>query len=243
MYFDIHSHILPYVDDGATDMDDATQLLKMAKENGISTILATPHFYPSEDVLDDFLRKTKNTFKLLNEKIENLGLPKVYLGCEILYFQGLGRADSLSTLTLNGSKYLLIELSSYDINKYLFEDLTRLKKRGYIPIIAHFERYRKAKGFKKLFSFVKSNGIIVQINTITLLTPKYLRFLKKVLKSGIFCVLASDAHSLKNRPPLFKSVLDIVKEKLGNKYHEELINNSQKLEEKITGEDIGEQKP
>lgn len=238
MYFDIHSHVLPGVDDGAIDIENSVELLKMAKENGISTILATPHFYPTEDALDDFLSTAKNAFKLLNDKIKNLDLPEVYSGAEILYFRGLGNADSLHTLTLNDSKYLLIELTGKDINKYLFEDLIQLKKRGYSPIIAHIERYTNSKGFRKLFKFVRANNIKVQINTITLSSAKHLRFLKKVLNSGIFCVLASDTHSLENRPPLFKSALDIVKEKLGNKYYEMLIKNSQKLYTKIiTGED------
>ncbi len=237
MYFDIHSHILPGVDDGAKDMQNSIELLKMAKENGISTILATPHFYPCEDVLEDFLSTTTNAFKLLNDEIKNLDLPKVYFGSEILYFRGLSNADSLHFLTLNNSKYLLIELTGKDINKYLFEDLIRLKKRGYTPIIAHFERYISSKGFRKLFAFVKANNIMVQINTISLSSTKHIRFLKKVLRSDIFCVVASDTHSLENRPPLFKSALDIVKQKLGNKYYEMLIKNSQKLYTKIiTGE-------
>ena len=65
LYFDIHSHILPEVDDGATDIDNAVQLLEMAKENGISDILATPHFYPSEDSLEAFLTRTKNAYNKL----------------------------------------------------------------------------------------------------------------------------------------------------------------------------------
>ena len=243
MYFDIHSHILPFVDDGATDVDNALQLLAMAKENGISHILATPHFYPSEDSLEAFLTRIQNAYNELNEKIGDRELPKIYLGSEILYFIGIGTAENLFALTLNGSKYLLIELAGSDINKYLFKDLSELKKRRYIPIIAHFERYTKSKGFKKLLSFVKANGIIVQINTIALTTPKYLRFLKKLLKHNVFCVLATDAHSLDKRPPVLNSALNVIKQKLGNKYHDTLIKNSQKLYKGIIGEDIGEQKP
>lgn len=238
MYFDIHSHILPGVDDGATDMQNSVELLKTAKDNGISAIVATPHFYPTEYSLNEFLSTGKNAFELLNEEIKGLDLPKVYFGSEVLYFRGLGDADSLHVLTLNNSKYILIELTGKDINKYLFEDLIRLKNQGYIPIIAHIERYTNSKGFRKLFKFVKTNNIMVQINTISLSSAKNLRFLKKVLRSEIFCVVASDTHSLESRPPLFKSALEIVKEKLGNKCYELLIKNSQKLYNKIIGEDI-----
>lgn len=242
LYFDIHSHILPEVDDGATDIDNAVQLLEMAKENGISDILATPHFYPSEDSLEAFLTRTKNAYDKLNEKIENKELPNIYLGSEILYFIGMGTAENLFALTLNGTKYILLELGGSDINKFLFKDLAELKKRNYVPIIAHFERYIKLKGFKKLLSFVKANGIIVQINTISLTVPRNLRFLKKLLKNNIFCVLATDTHSLDERPPVLNSALDVIKQKLGNKYHDRLIKNSQKLFKKIIGEDIEEQK-
>ena len=242
MYFDIHSHILPFVDDGATDIDNSIELLEMAKANGISDILATPHFYPSEDSLEAFLTRTKNAYDKLNEKIENKELPNIYLGSEILYFIGIGTAENLFALTLNGSKYILIELIGPDINKYLFKDLRELKKREYIPIIAHFERYIKLKGFKKLLRFAKANGIIVQINTIALTMPRNLRFLKKLLRNNVFCVLATDTHSLDERPPILNSTLNVIKQKLGNKYHDSLIENSQKLFKKIIGEDIEEQK-
>ncbi len=238
MYFDIHSHILPNIDDGAKNIETAIKLLEMSKENGITHILATPHFYPDSDSLDEFLSKTQGLYEKLNNEITNLQLPKVYLGCEILYFIGIGQADNLEKLTLNGSKYILIELDFRDMNSFLFEDLEKLADRGFIPIIAHAERYHKGRGFRKMLRFAKKNKMPIQINAASILSKHYKRVIKGILRSGAFCVIATDAHSIKNRPPLSKTALEEVKKSFGEKYYRILNNNAQTLYKNIIGEDI-----
>lgn len=241
IYLDIHSHILPKIDDGAKDTATSIKLLEMSKDNGITHIIATPHFYPSFDVFDDYINRAKNAYNKLNDEIKGKDLPKIYPGCEILYFVGIGRADGLEQITLNGSRYILIELDYSDMNSLLFDDLECLKSRDFIPVIAHFERCYKENGYRRMIKFVKKNKIPVQINASTVLNKRYKRFIKSILKSDIFCVIATDTHSITNRPPLLRDALKEIKESYGEEYHTKLVNNSQKLYKKIIGENIEKQ--
>lgn len=239
MYFDIHSHILPGIDDGAKDMKESVQLLKMMKKSGISTVLATSHFYPIQVNLEGYLEATNKAYQELKEEVENKKLPQIYLGCEMLYYKGIGNSDVLKELCLNKSKFLLLELTDFDINDNLFEDILNLKKNAdIVPIIAHIERYCYAHNFKKFLKFVKENNIPVQINTDSVMLRNCNRVLKTIFKNDIFCVLATDTHSVDRRPPLMKEAYVYVRDNFGAQYRERLVKNAKKLYQEIIGEDI-----
>ena len=127
MLFDIHSHILPSVDDGAQSEEEALELLKIMQSQGITHILATPPFYPSEDSFADFAAAANQAFELLKQKSEKLNLPKIYLGCEMLYFEGIGSSESLRKLCLNNSEFLLLELTDECIDETLFADIIKIR--------------------------------------------------------------------------------------------------------------------
>lgn len=232
--FDIHSHILPAIDDGAKDLDESLELLKMMKDDGISCVLATPHFYPQDTDLSEFLKESRLAFKKLKQKIENTDLPQIFLGCEMLYFDGLGNSESLGKLCLNGSNFLLLELTDYSINDRLFENLENLiKQSGIIPIIAHIERYCKAKNYKKLINFVIENKIPVQLNAASFFVPIFKRPLKKLLNSTAFIVLGTDTHSVDMRPPRLTEALNFIEKKYGVDCKNKLIKASVLLYKKI----------
>ena len=234
MFFDIHSHILPAVDDGAADLKESIQLLKIMKSQGITSILATPHFYPSEDNFSDFINSVGVAFESLKKEAKKRKLPNIYLGCEMLYFEGIGRSESLSNLCLNGSEFLLLELTDECINNKLFEDIQLMRNNlGVTPIIAHVERYFMAKNYRKFLKFLKTERIMVQINASSVLIPAYKRTIKKLLKSNLFCLIATDSHSVESRPPMLEPALNAISEKYGEEYKQRLIQNSNILSEKI----------
>lgn len=234
MLFDIHSHILPNVDDGARSEEEAIELLKIMKAQRITHILATPHFYPSEDNYSDFHSLTKNVFLQLKKQIKNLKLPKIYLGCEMLYFEGIGNSETLKNLCLNNSGFLLLELTDECITESLFEDIIKIRDNlGLTPIIAHVERYFKAKKYRKFIKFIEKENIIVQINASSVLIPFFKRTIKRLLKSNIKCVIATDTHSLDMRPPMMDSALKFIRNKFGEESYSHLIKNSEYLYDKI----------
>lgn len=239
MFFDIHSHILPNVDDGAKDMEESVALLKMMKKNGISTVLATSHFYPDQTNYDVYLDVTKSVFSELKGYTKNKGLPEIYHGCEMLYYKGIGNSEVLDKLCLNGSKYLLLELTDFDINEGLFEDILKLKNnQKIIPIIAHIERYYRAKNYKKLLGFLEENKIPVQINAASVMIKPLKRTLKNIFSRNIFCVIATDTHSVSERPPLMSEAYVYIRDNFSPDLRERLAKNSKRLYKEIIGETI-----
>lgn len=231
---DIHSHILACIDDGAKDLEESVNLLKMMKNDGITHVIATPHFYPQDTSLEEFLSTAELSYKKLISKISGLDLPEIYLGCEMLYFDGLGNSDSIYNLCLNKSEFLLLELTDYSINDRLFSNILSLtQKAGIIPIIAHIERYCKAKNYKKLIDFVVENNIPVQLNASSFFVPIFKRPLKKLIKSNVITILGTDAHSTDLRPPKMQEALEFIEKKYGSEYREKIINNSEFFYNKI----------
>lgn len=225
--FDIHSHILPAIDDGAKDLDESLKLLELMKEDGITHVMATPHFYPQDTNLDSFLQASVSCYNKLNKEIKGRALPQIFLGCEMLYFDGIGNSTSLSRLCLNNSRFLLLELTDHIINDRLFKNLTILTEQvGIIPIIAHIERYCKAKNFKKLLEFVIENNIPIQLNTESFFIPFFRRPLKKILKSDAIIILGTDTHSVDLRPPKMKAALEFIEKKYGKETKEKIIGNA-----------------
>lgn len=234
MLFDIHSHILPCIDDGAQSIEESLDLLEMLKSQGVDYVLATPHFYPLDDDFQDFAKSTALAFKNLETKLDEKNLPKVFLGCEMLYFDGLGESESLHNFCLNNSNFLLLELTDACIDETLFENIRKMRTNSNItPIIAHIERYFKAKNFKKLIKFIAEEKIPVQINAASVLIPFFRRTIKKLIRSDIVCILGSDAHSVDMRPPLLCPALDFIKEKYGDEVYNKFIETSNDFYKKI----------
>ena len=111
MFFDIHAHILPFMDDGASSVEESLDLLEALKEQGITDVILTPHFYPQIDSLEDFKEDLTNSYKELFSEYNKKDLPKLYFGCELLYFAGMGDSELLEEFCLNNSKFLLLELT------------------------------------------------------------------------------------------------------------------------------------
>lgn len=238
MLFDIHSHILPAVDDGAKTIEDSLSILAAMRRQGITDVIATPHFYPHSDNLEDFINKTQSALLELKKAADDQNLPNIYLGCEILYYSGISKVSSLENFTINDSNYLLLELNPYIINKTLFNELLYLKEqRGIIPIIAHIERYYKSRSYKLLLEFIEENNILTQINASSFFAKRYNKVLEKLFLSDLVTYIATDSHSLDGRPPLMRRALEIISVKYGEEAKLKLIDNANDLFKKITGKE------
>ena len=233
MFLDIHSHILHNIDDGAPDLSSAIDLLQTAYNQGITDVLLTPHFYPMCDALEDHKQTANANFNELKNAIKNRPVPNIYLGNEVAYYKGIGKATLIDQLTLNGSRYILLEPDFSLSNKNLQADVLQLLERGFIPIIAHIERYYKESGFRDFLRFLKANSILTQVNATSFFSPCYTKVLKKLIKNDIVTFLASDTHSKDVRPTLIKPALDRIELLYGTATKQKLIDNSQQLYSKI----------
>lgn len=230
---DIHSHILPAVDDGAIDVETSLKLLKMCKEQGITDVIATPHFDASFNNIDEFQYIVAQALDELNDATDG-DLPNVHTGCEVYYFKGIGKSQGIKPLTLCGSRYILLELPNTTIDNTILKDITDLSDvLGLVPIIAHIERYANEKGFKELLKLISKGVAYAQINAPSLLDSPFRRTVIKLIKNGMVSFIATDTHSVVHRPPMLKEALDVVAQKFGDEYRDMFIKNTDYLYRQI----------
>ena len=145
MIFDIHCHILPNVDDGAKDGKTTKRMLQRAVEEGIDAIVATPHY--SCEMEDEEIEQIRQKFLMIQKWWKEKEPDKeLYLGSELYYSEGLIAAlERGAALTMNGTRYILVEFPIYLNFQNIKKAVQKLLYAGYIPIIAHVERYERMK--------------------------------------------------------------------------------------------------
>ena len=201
---DIHCHILPGVDDGAKSEEESLALVRMAAEQGFRKLIATPHGslqFPNEDP-----EKLKDLFQKLKEKIrKELPEMELYLGQEIFYTEAVPeKLEKGKLLSLAGSEYVLIEFGPHTSWSEMYRGLRNVRLCGYVPILAHAERYpvlRKQDYIEELLD----SDIRVQLNYRSVgggWTDETARWCKKQLKKGNISFLGTDMHSTAHRPPV-----------------------------------------
>ena len=224
------------MDDGAKDIDASLRLLSMMKEQGITDVIATPHFDANSDNLDDYLLKIHDAKNLLTAASKGLDLPTFYLGSEVYYFQGIGKSAGIRALSLCGSSYLLLELPIHTIDEKMINDILDLRETlGIIPIIAHVERLYGERGFKKLCNLFANGSAHAQVNAASVLKGSYRKITRKLIKSGLITFIATDAHSPDGRPPVMDQAMKQITTDFGIQRKKMFIANSDKLYQKIVG--------
>ena len=163
---DIHTHILPAVDDGAEDLNMSLLMLLRAKEQGITRIFATPH----SSAFDEHPKEVLEAFQNLYGKAAQM-FPEIhlYLGCEV-YCEADRMPEVLEKLrsgeypTMNGTKYVLMEFSRWVQPEAAVPCVKALLEAGYIPIIAHMEHYRYLQNNMRLVQQFRELRAKIQLN-------------------------------------------------------------------------------
>lgn len=212
-WVDFHSHILPGMDDGSESLEMTEKMLLTGKENGICTIVATPHFYPTEEDPDLFLErraKCAEELKKLYSSGEKKGLPEIYLGAEVAYFPGIGKSRQMPRLCIQGTNLILVEMPFEKWKKSVIDDVVCLKMRqGLQPIIAHFERYisyQSPNAIKKLVE----EGLFIQTNASSMLTHRSASMVMRQIKKGNVHLFGSDCHNCDSRPENLEKGLNVL---------------------------------
>lgn len=234
-FLDVHAHILPGVDDGARDIETSIKLLEMLKEQGVTHVIATPHFYPDVDNAEEFAELTNQKYYELKKEIENKELPTIFMGCELRYFSGIGKSSAIRQFVIRGTDYLLLELPyGAPITKTMLQDIIDISERqGLMPILAHIERYAKVPGFKKLLKLIPEGYALAHFNAGGILLKESTRVCEKLIKAGVVSFMASDTHSPRSRPPQIKEALDYITGRLGKSAANRLVIKSNKLLEEL----------
>jgi protein-tyrosine phosphatase len=230
MFTDIHTHILHNIDDGPENFDQSKELLNKAIQNGTKNLIATPHFYATKHSFDERLKIAEDRFLQLKTFIEQNKIPvSVLYGFEVRFFEGISRVDSLAQLSINKSKILLLELEPMPITEKIANEILDISCAGYTVVLAHIERYVKAPGFKLIKSLINDGEVFAQSNASSFISGSIQRQTFRLLKEGLISFVASDMHSLENRPPNLMEAYDLIQKKFGSEIKEQLVLNSQEL--------------
>ncbi|HSZ24336.1 MAG TPA: CpsB/CapC family capsule biosynthesis tyrosine phosphatase [Cytophagaceae bacterium] len=198
---DMHSHVLPMLDDGADNIETSLVLLSELQKIGYKKLIATPH------IMGDFFKNTPQTIFPRLEELKKLAKEKglsIELEAAAEYYLDEWFMDRLSKnekLLTFGDNYLLFELSYINPSAYVDEAIFILKSQGYKPVLAHPERYTFWHGNTKVLKEIHDKGVILQIN-INSLTGYYNRGAQKMAEElidmGIVEMLGSDCHGMRH---------------------------------------------
>ena len=231
--FDIHCHIVPSVDDGAGSLEEALKILQMEYDQGVRTIICTPHF--RRKMFETPLSKIREQFKVLRAAAWEMNKElRLYLGCE--FHVNMEMIPSLKAhrgYSMAGSRYVLAEFSGSTEVSYIRERLYSLLSNGYKPIVAHIERY---ECMRKDIDFVEDMidmGALMQVNADSLIGKEGFgakRYCSKLLQAGDIHFVGSDCHGSKERISRIGEAYDFVCQKAGKEYAETIFkNNPQKI--------------
>lgn len=225
---DIHTHILPGVDDGSRDISESLVMLAAEMAQGVDRVALTPHFYAEEHALDSYLRDREAAYIAL-EGAAGSECPELLLGAEVAYYSGISKSDALKNFAIGESRVLLLEMPECVWSDYMIREVEEIALgRGFRAVIAHAERcldYQSKKNKERLLDA----GILIQANASFFINPKTRRQALKLLGRGEIHFVASDAHGADYRPSRIGEAMKIIEDKLGRAAIERLDSISARL--------------
>lgn len=217
---DFHAHILPGADHGSDGMEMTAKQMALMNDAGVDTVVATPHFYPNRHSTEFFIQKiSESADKLVSAEIER---PKLCIGTEVLFCDGLDRMENLNKLCIRGTDVLLLELPNDRWEMPLLETVKRLTK-NYTVVLAHIDRYIEHREAE--IDYLLEIGALAQINASSLFSFSVKRKLKPYVNDGLICAIGSDIHEVDKK--VCKHFTGAQK-KLGDEYFA-IMERSQKL--------------
>ena len=226
---DIHSHILPGVDDGAQSLEDSLAMARQAVEQGISTIVATPHHNSKYENNKEMIMPRVVE---LNNSLQKAGIPlQIIPGQECRIYgeliEGLQKGE---LLTINDSgKYMLVEFSSSSVPMYAEQLLYNVQFEGIVPIIVHPERNQKLISEPDMIYEYVEKGILMQVTAASVVGAfgkKVQKFCMQMLEANLVHFIASDAHNVTTRDSKMKEAYDLIEKKFGREYVSYLKENA-----------------
>jgi protein-tyrosine phosphatase len=216
---DLHSHILPSGDDGARELSESVKMAQKAVEQGIHTIVATPHHLnnryenPKQTIIDRVRELNK---VLLDEKIDLNVLP----GQETrIYGEMLAGYEKGEILPIDNTQYVLVEFSSTHVPRYTEKLFYDLQTKGLIPVIVHPERNQEIIERPEVLYQLVEKGALTQVTAASLcgdFGKKIKNFSLQLIDSNLTHFISSDAHNTSNRTFKMREAYDIIQAKYGN---------------------------
>lgn len=226
---DIHSHLLYGVDDGAKNIQESLDMLMDAKKQGVEEMILTPHYrhgmfgYHKEQIEENFIE--------LKNKASDIGV-KLYLGTEYhVNSMIIEHLKSDRCHTLADTSYVLAEYKPETEFSYIKASVQDLLFRGYIPIIAHVERYACMDNLKNV-ALLREIGVMIQVNADAVIGKDGLKaksYVKKLLKKGYVDFVGSDCHGIKQRRSNMGKCRDYLYKKYEERYVDKILEGNARM--------------
>ena len=211
---DIHTHILPGMDDGSSSLEESLSMARESARQGVRLLAATPHFYATQEDPNSFLRRRERSLALLESAWQD-GFPTLLVGAEVRYFDGISRVEKIAHLTLDHTRILLLEMPFTSWSRRMVEEVAELQRsRGLQVLLAHVERYLKDQD-SQVWEMFRQNGVWMQCNANFFLRWQTKRKAQALFKKGEIQMLGSDTHNMTSRPPNLALAREVLVKSLG----------------------------
>ncbi len=232
-FTDVHMHALFGVDDGPLSSEDMERMIEAAYADGARTLCLTPHCHPGyyDASPDEIDRRYEGARAMAAARFPDLQL---LLGNELHYSPDcLSWLESGLCRTMNGTRYVLVDFREDECETVIASAMAQFLNVGYIPILAHAERYRRLALNGRCLRELRTNGIWIQVNVRSLLGRNGLRMARRsrvLLTRHMVDLVASDAHDLVHRLPGLAEGYRYIAKKMGIAYAEAVCHeNAQRL--------------
>ncbi|MDZ4195951.1 MAG: CpsB/CapC family capsule biosynthesis tyrosine phosphatase [Candidatus Izemoplasmatales bacterium] len=223
---DVHSHPIPFIDDGSPSMEASIALLEDAVKQGVKVMFCTPHYIKSRNYLSVY-EDNVVVFEQLQQLVKQIGIPiELYLGTEIYYsLDSIKDLREKRVVPIGATNRVLLEFHETEEQEDIAEAIHNMKALKLVPIIAHIERYSYINKVEHL-QIIKKMGGLIQVNASSVLGRSGKvdqRILLKWMKLGLIDFIASDVHVFRKNDLL--EAYRFVEKKLGKAIADKLCNN------------------
>ena len=230
MIVDFHSHILPGIDDGAKDIAMAREMLHAEEQSGVEAIVATPHFYMSEESVDSFLEKREKAYNSIKPDAERLGI-ELFKGAEVLFTPSLTDID-IKKLCIGSSSYVMIELPYQKLTENFirsFKSFVGKVSSEVNIIIAHAERYLNFTDENSLFEILDL-GVTVQVNCSSFKTfSGSKKFINELVAADSLHLIGTDCHNMTSRAPNMDIARKAIEKRFSRQVFRRIMKNAEEI--------------
>ena len=225
---DVHTHILPCIDDGSKSVEMSLEMLRISAAQGVKTVVATPHFYPTRNNPEKFYEDRQRAWEQLGQLPEDL--PQVLLGAEVAYFEGISRSSQLEAMRLGSSDLLLVEMPMSPWTDYMIDEVVSIPGNlGLQPVLAHVDRYLHRSQLPRYLEDILDMEIPLQVSASAFGKFSERGKMLRLVKNGCVDFIGSDAHNLTTRVPNMADAARVIAKKLGEEALQDITARSASL--------------
>ena len=216
---DFHAHVLPEIDDGSSSVEQSIIMLRELHNQGVGYVVAAPHFYANHHTPERFLQKRRDAEQKLRTAISSLSdLPKLCIGAEVHFFEGISDCEFLRDMAIEGTDCVLVEMPMKQWSERNLQELMGIRQKLKLtPIIAHVDRYISPFNSHGIPDQLATLPVYIQANANFFIKKTTRRYALKLLSQDKIHLLGSDCHDTDKRAPNIEGAVHVITRALGEK--------------------------